>query len=664
MSHLSVAIRNYPAVAATLVVALFGLVSLAMPAPLTHAAPFVIGAYALIVAAWQAISMVRKLLKGNAGLDILAVMAITAAVLVGEPWAALVVVLMLTGGEALEDYAQNRSRRELDALLNRAPRQATRVLTPAGASSEELETISIDEVKLGDTLLVRPGELVPVDAELLSTDAEFDESSLTGESLPVHHAQGDSIASGVVNGTTAVHLRATALAADSQYQQIVALVEVAQQSKAKAVRLADRYAVPFTLVSVAIAAIAWVASGDPVRFAEVLVVATPCPLLIAAPVAFLGGMSRAARAGLIVKGGSTLEQLARVRSVAFDKTGTLTTGHPELERVEPASGHSAEEVLQLAATAEVYSSHVLAAAVITTAEKANLTPLPVETAAESATNGVEATLSPSSSELATAPTSKEAEHLNRGLIRVGKPSWVGQFAPDLRQVELNPGELAIYVARDGHYVGALIMRDGLRPDALATITELRELGLERMLVVTGDVAKTARPIAAALGIAEVHAECRPQDKVRIVAEVQPRPLLMAGDGLNDAPVLAAADVGFAMGARGATAASESAAVVNRFDSLASLSTAVRIGQDTVRIALQSIWLGIAISVGLMLVAAFGFLPALLGAWMQEAVDLVAILWALRTIAPKSKRQRSAPPQTPTREAPTRQSSPAPHAEAT
>ncbi|QIM17144.1 heavy metal translocating P-type ATPase [Leucobacter insecticola] len=649
MAPIQKMIRSYPAVAVTLVIAATGLLLLALPDPLPAAARFFIGGYALLIAAWQAIGMIRELLAGNPGLDILAVVAITAAVLVGEPWAALVVVLMLTGGEALEDYAQNRSRRALDELLSRAPRQATRILggtSDAGVGgvnwedpepeNTAMETVDVDEIRVGDTLLVRPGEVVPVDAELITTRAEFDESSLTGESLPVTRSAGDALASGIVNGTAAILVRTTAIAAESQYQQIVALVEVAQQSKSKTVRLADRYAVPFTAIAIAIGAIAWAVSGDPVRFAEVLVVATPCPLLIAAPVAFLGGMSRAAKSGLIVKGGGTLEQLAKVRSVAFDKTGTLTTGHPELEYVIPAPGFTEEQVLQWAATAEVYSSHVLAEAVIQAADERGLGRLPVHSATESATNGVEAVFSP-------VPVTSAATTLvvnAPGTIRVGKPSWVSEVAADLQRAEVRPGELAIYVASDERYVGALVMRDRLRDDTAATIAELRSLGLERMLVVTGDVAATAEPIAASLDISEVHAECRPQDKVQIVSEVQPRPLLMAGDGLNDAPVLAAADVGFAMGARGATAASESADVVNRFDSFSGLATAVRIGKDTVRIALQSIWLGIAISLGLMIVAAFGFLPALLGAWTQEIVDLVAILWALRAISPDTSAPRA------------------------
>lgn len=631
MSVLKRAIRAYPLVAATLLVAVIGLVLLATP--VHGAAPWIVGGYALCIALWEAVQMVRSIIRGNFGLDILAVTAITAAVLVGEPWAALVVVLMLTGGEALEHYAENRSKRELVALLDRAPRTATRVLgagsaepsgdgLTGGAATERLEEVPVDEIRIGDTLLVRAGEVVPVDAVLLAATASFDESSLTGESLPVERSEGELVASGVVNGASAIYLRASALAAESQYQQIVTLVQRAQESKAPTVRLADRYAVPFTALALIIAAVAWMVSGDATRFAEVLVVATPCPLLIAAPVAFLGGMSRAAKRGLIVKGGGTLEQLARVRSAAFDKTGTLTAGHPLLTEVRVAPGFDEDRLLQLAASAEVYSSHVLAASIVQTASERGVQILAMEDAQELATNGVETRL-----------------EQGAGTVRVGKPAWVSRYATDLERVDLDAGELAIYVALDDRFVGALVMRDELRPEAGATVQRLRELGIERMLIVTGDVEATAQSVAGELGIAEVHAECTPASKVEIVAGVTPRPLIMAGDGLNDAPVLAAANVGFAMGARGATAASESADVVNRFDTIAGIADAVRIGRDTVRIALQSIWLGILLSVALMLVAAFGFLPALLGAWMQELVDLVAILGALRAIGTRADRKR-------------------------
>lgn len=618
-------VKSYPLVFASLLVGAVGLALLATPA--AGAAVWLVGGYALAVAAWEAVGMIRQLLRGHAGLDILAVTAITAAVLVGEPWAALIVVLMLTGGAALEDYAERRSKRELTALLRKAPQRATRLL-PAGVpphsgltAESAAEDVPVEAVEVGDLLLVRPGALVPVDAVLVSEHGIFDESSLTGESLPVERAAGERVSSGAVNGTTAVVMRAIALARDSEYQLIVRLVEQAAASRAMTVRLADRYAVPFTALALAIAGIAWAASGEAVRFAEVLVVATPCPLLIAAPVAFLGGMSRAARFGLIVKGGETLEQLSRVRAAAFDKTGTLTTGRPRLDRVVPAPGFDEERVLQLAASAEVYSSHVLAGSVIAAAKQRGGELLAASSAEELATNGVAVKL-----RISGVPAT----------VRVGKPAWIAGYAPVLDPVRPQPGELAIYVSVDDRFAGAIVMRDHVRPEAAEVLDELRGLGVERMLMVTGDVAATAEPIASGLGITEVHAECRPADKVRIVGETRPRPLVMVGDGLNDAPVLAAADVGFAMGARGATAASESADVVNRYDSLSSLARAVRIGKDTVRIALQSIWLGIIISVGLMLVAAFGFLPAIAGAWLQELVDLAAILGALRALGPRSE----------------------------
>ncbi len=636
MSRFSSLVRAYPLVTATLLVAMIGLVLLATPA--IESASWIVGAYALVIAGWEAVGMIRQLIRGHAGLDILAVTAITAAVLVGEPWAALVVVLMLTGGAALEDYAENRSKRELTALLRKAPQQATRILAPSAPGADmhghtaevTTEDIPVEEVEVGDLLLVRPGALVPVDSILVSEHAVFDESSLTGESLPVERDAGEKVSSGAVNGQAAVTMRAAAPAAESEYQQIVRLVEQAAGSKAKVVRLADRYAVPFTVLALVIAGIAWAVSGEAVRFAEVLVVATPCPLLIAAPVAFLGGMSRAARFGLIVKGGGTLEQLSRARSAAFDKTGTITTGKPVLERLLPADRASEDELLRFAASAEVYSSHVLADSVVQAAKQHGLSLVEAEHAEEIATNGVAAVF--------RTPDAPEAV-----TVRVGKPSWVRHSAPDLVLADLAPGELAIYVSVDGRFAGAIVMRDQVREEAAQALRQLSALGIERTLMVTGDVAATAEPIARRLGISEVHAECRPGDKVRIVSGVQPRPLIMVGDGLNDAPVLAAADIGFAMGARGATAASESADIVNRYDTLSALPRAVSIGKDTVRIALQSIWLGIIISVGLMLIAAFGFLPALLGAWLQEVVDLVAILGALRAVGPRSERiTRSSP----------------------
>lgn len=606
--------RRYWAVTLTVVVGLAGALLWATGAG--AAVPWLFSGYALAIAAWQAVGMVRDLLRGSWGLDVLAVTAIVATVLVGEYLAALLVVLMLTGGEALEDYANRRAKRELDALLTRAPQRAH------VKRGDAIVDVPAGEVAVGDVLLIRPSELVPVDAVLRSAETTMDESQITGESVPVDKRAGDRVLSGSVNGSSAVEVRAAATAADSQYQQIVALVAEASESKAPVVRLADRYAVPFTVFSLALAAIAWWVSGDPVRFAEVLVLATPCPLLIAAPVAFLGGMSRAARNGLIVKSGGVLELLARVRTAVFDKTGTLTSGEPELAEVRPEAGFAADELLALVASAEQYSSHVLAAAMLRAARVRGLALVEADRAEETATNGVVAVIG------------------GREVV-VGKFAFVRAHAPEARRTEIAAGRLAVYVAVDGRYAGAVLAADRLRPDAKATLAELGRLGVSRTMMLTGDAEATARHIADELGIDRVRAECLPADKVRDVRAISERPVMMVGDGVNDAPVLAAADVGVAMGAKGTTAASESANVVVLVDEIARVATAVRIGRDTVRIALQSIWLGILVSVGLMIVAAFGLIPATIGALLQEVVDLVAILAALRAIGGRLDRARRA-----------------------
>lgn len=570
------------------------------------AVPWVFSIYALAIAAWQAVGMVRDILRGQWGLDILAVTAIVATVLVGEYIAALLVVLMLTGGEALEDYASRRAMRELDALLTRAPQVAHRM------QDDRIVDIRADEVRPGDVLLVRPSEIVPVDATLSSIEASLDESSITGESVPVEKQTGDQVLSGSVNGQLAVEVIASATAAESQYQQIVALVAEAADSKAPVVRLADRYAVPFTLFSLALAGVAWWLSGDPVRFAEVLVLATPCPLLIAAPVAFIGGMSRAARNGVIVKGGGVLEQLARAKTAVFDKTGTLTYGSPTLVAIRPENGFGADELLGVVASAEQYSSHVLATSMIEAARNRGIRLTEAARAREQATNGVQATIE------------------GREVV-VGKFAFVAEHSPDATRTTIAPGELAVYVGIDGTFAGALLASDRVRDNAKVTLDRLSELGVRETMMLTGDAQATADHIAAEIGISSVRAECLPADKVHEVAAVAERPVIMVGDGVNDAPVLAAADVGIAMGAKGATAASESADAVILVDDISRTAKAVEIGRDTVRIALQSIWLGIIVSVALMIVAAFGLIPATVGALLQEVVDLATILAALRAI---------------------------------
>ncbi|MGN6441318.1 MAG: heavy metal translocating P-type ATPase [Arthrobacter sp.] len=602
-------LRRYPVVALTLLVLVASLVLVQFGLELQ--VRILASAYAAVIVVARAAGMVRSLREGRWGIDLLALMAIASTVAVGEYLAALVVILMLTGGEALENFAQGRAARELRSLLDRAPRFAHRE-----ESGAVLVDTPIGEVAPGDILVVRPSELVPVDGELLSDSATLDESSLTGESLPVERSRGQQLLSGAVNGVAAIRMRAAATAADSQYSRIIALVEEASNSRAPVVRMADRYAVPFTLLALAMAGTAWLLSGEPLRFAQVLVVATPCPLLIAAPVAFLAGTSQAAHKGIIIKNTRTLEQLAKAQSAVFDKTGTLTSGRPVLDEVRMAPGHGetlgSRKILQLAASAEKYSSHVLAASVIEAAQAAGLTLLPVQQATENATHGVEAIC-------------------DGQQVVVGKAGLVRSSSTGFREAAVHSGQLAVHVAVNGGYAGALIMKDPLRGNAVDTLERLRGLGVQNTMLLTGDAHATAAHIAEEAGIGRVQAECLPEDKVNTVAALAERPVLMVGDGVNDAPVLAAADVGIAMGAKGATAASESADVVIMLDDLSKVAQAVAIGKRTVAVALVSIWTGIGLSLVLMAIAMTGYIPAVAGALLQELVDLATILNGLRAL---------------------------------
>ncbi|MCE0485249.1 heavy metal translocating P-type ATPase [Ornithinimicrobium sediminis] len=611
--------RAYPLVPLTLAVG--AAAGLLVALGLGDAARWGVSAYALVTAAVKTREIVRDLRRGRYGIDVLAVTALAATVAVGEHWAALVVCLMLATGEALDDYAVGRAERELAALLARSPQTAHRV-----AADGTLQQVPVEEVEVGDELLVRPGEVVPTDGDLVSAEGSFDESSLTGEPLPVERVRGQSVLSGSVAGPEVVHLRATATAADSQYQRIVDLVRSAGESRAPFVRLADRVALPFTLLSLAVAALAWGLSGDPTRFAEVLVVATPCPLIIAAPVAFMAGMSRAARHGVIVKDGGTLEQLARARTAAFDKTGTLTHGRPQVAAVHATGGLTDEQLLTYAAAVEQSSVHPLAAAVVAAARERGLPLLPATDARESTAHGVVATVQ------------------GRG-VAVGKHRFVAGLCSTTPGVTppLEPGQSAVHVAVDSEYAGLVALADQVREETAATLTALRRAGVRTTMMLTGDAEPTAWAIARQVGIDDVRAGLLPEDKVAAVASAPERPVLMVGDGVNDAPVLAVADVGVAMGARGSTAAGESADVVVMLDDLQRVALAVQIGRRTLTVAWQAIGLGVGLSLALMVVAALGHLPAVAGAWMQEVVDLACIGWALLATQPGAiERQEPAP----------------------
>lgn len=545
--------------------------------------------------------MIETLKSGKYGVDILAITAIIATLAVGEYWASLMVLVMLTGGDSLEDYAGKQAGKELRALLDNSPQTAHRI------SSEKNEDIPVNDVQINDLLLVRPGELVPVDGIIIDGESLVDESSLTGESTPVEKKRSDELMSGSINGDTALRFKVTKRAADSQYQTLVKLVKESEAKPAHFVRLADRYAVPFTIIAYIIGGLAWFFSKDPVRFAEVLVVASPCPLILAAPIALVAGMSRSSRNGIVVKSGTTIEKLARARTIAFDKTGTLTEGKLLIDSIEPDSPKiTSEELLRLAASAEQESSHILARSLVAYAKDTTLLLYPVNNLEEITGQGIQA--------------------LVKGhLIKVGKAAFA-----DCDE-EAFADQTSVWVSIDQVYSGKISFKDSIRPESKETISNLRHLGVNRLLMLTGDQSAVAEQIAGQVGITEVHAQCLPKEKIAVLnqAAESDRPVVMVGDGVNDAPALAVADIGIAMGARGSTAASESADAVILKDDLTRVAEAVKISQDTMTIARQSVLIGIFICVFLMLVASTGIIPALLGAALQEVVDTVSILSALR-----------------------------------
>lgn len=565
------------------------------------AAQIIITLMGSIMALSMFVEMVKTLRSGKYGVDLLAITAIVATLAVSEYWAGLVVLIMLTGGDSLEDYAAKRANTELKALLDNSPQTAHRLV------DGQLKDIAVEDAAVSDQLVVKPGELVPVDGHLIDGTALFDESSLTGESKPVEKVVGDDLMSGAVNGDSAVTMVVDKVAADSQYQQLVKLVKESEARPAKFVRLADRYAVPFTLVAYVIAGVAWALSGDPHRFAEVLVVASPCPLILAAPVALVSGMSRTSRNGIVVKTGDMLEKLSTAKSAAFDKTGTITSGQLTVNQILPQTGFTAEQVLHLAASAEQNSSHILARSIV---KYANHTPLsPANDLAEVTGNGV---------------TAQVDDHN----VKVGKLSFV-----DPQTSEKPLAQTAIYVAIDDQYAGVITFIDNVRPEAAATLQALHAEGVRNVMMLTGDQRAIADKIAAEVGIDTVQADLLPADKIKNLKAIPEagRPVIMVGDGVNDAPSLAVADVGIAMGAHGSTAASESADVVILKDDLSRVVTAIQIAKDTMAVAKQSVWIGIAICTILMLIASSGIIPALFGAMLQEVVDTVSILWALRAL---------------------------------
>lgn len=556
--------------------------------------------------------VLAALRRGRLGVDLIAVLSLLGSVLVGEYLAGALIAVMLAGGRALEAAATRRAARDLRALLERAPRFARRRV------GTQVTVVAVAEIVVGDVIVVASGDVVPVDGRVLDATAELDESALTGESLTVERTRGDTVRSGVVNAGDPFELRATATAEESTYAGIVRLAEQTGAENAPVVRLADRYAAWFLPLSLALAGAAWLASGSAVRAVAVLVVATPCPLLLAAPVAIVSGLSRASRAGVVIRSGGALENLGQATTLVMDKTGTLTMGRPSVIDVLTAPGLDTRHVLGVAASVDQMSPHVLAEAIVT------------EAIARGIALGVP-------TEVVEEPGRGASALLDGHRVAVGKladsdfelcSAWAQAVVGRARL----DGAAVAWVSIDGKPVGAILLRDPMRRQAPRTMRRMRQAGFNRLVMLTGDRVEPAREVAAVLGLDEVYAQQSPADKVAAVRVERDRAVtVMIGDGINDAPALAAATVGVAMGARGSTASSEAADIVLTTDRLDRLADAMDIARWSRRIAVQSAVIGMSLSLVAMAVAAFGYLPPAVGALLQEGIDLAVILNATRAL---------------------------------
>ncbi len=571
----------------------------------------------LPVLAALVVEIVRSLFEGELGLDIVAALSMSAALLFDETLAAAVVAVMYSGGNFLEVFAEGRARREMHDLLARVPRSATRHRNGA------LEEVALDDIVPGDRLLIRQGDVVPVDGTIDSETAYLDTSALTGESLPVRLAQGAEAMSGSTNAGEAFDLTATHPAAASTYAGIIRLVSEAQKSKAPMARMADRWSLGFLAITVALATAAWWFTGDPIRAVAVLVVATPCPLILAVPVALVAGLSRAAHFGVLIKGARPLEAMARIRTLILDKTGTLTDGRPQIIAIDTRNGWSGSDVLRFAAALDQASKHPVAQAVVAAAQQQGL-PLPVPSeVAEQAGEGV-------------------SGYVEGKRVVVGGQIFVAGHhdEADVDHPSLLSGSALVAVAIDGKLAGHIVMADPLREGVAPLLDRLRRGGVGRLLLATGDRSEVAQRVTEGLGLDGVRSELSPDQKVLLVlTERKNGPVMMVGDGVNDAPALAAADVGVAMGARGAAASAEAADVVLLVDEIDRLATGMEIAKGARRIALESVVAGIGLSILGMIAAAFGFLTPVEGAILQEVIDVAVILNALRAlrIAPQTGR---------------------------
>lgn len=566
-----------------------------------------------ILGIWISVLLLMEIFEdwksGRYGVDILAVIAIVSTILINNYWAEWMILVMSTGGETLEDYATGQASKELRSLLNNTPRIANKLV------NGQITEVKVNELHIGDIVLIKPGQQVPVDGEIIKGTSSFDQSSLTGESVPVTKKPGDNLMSGSVNGDVAVQMKVTKEAKDSEYQSIVALVKSSQAQPAKFVKMADRYAVPFTIISLIIGGVAWAVSGDATRFAEVMVVASPCPLLIAAPVALVSGMSSMSAHHIIVKSGPTLEKLARAKTFAFDKTGTLTENQLVVDQVVPAEESVSKDELQgLAASVEQQSSHVIAGSLVKATNKDLIKP--VTDLKETTAQGVEGNV--------------DGKH-----VKVGKLKFV---APDHEKIDVN--STAVFVSIDNQFAGYITLMDEMRPETPDTIAKLKRQGAQDIMMLTGDHKAVAERVGNKAGITDIRADLLPSEKIKAIKGVPKnlRPVVMTGDGVNDAPSLTAADVGIAMGAKGATAASESADAVIMVNDLSKINDAVAISKHTMKVAIVDVLTAIGVVIIIELIAFTGVIPAFWGAILQEVVDMITISLGLLAKTTPSKKQ--------------------------
>jgi heavy metal translocating P-type ATPase len=575
------------------------------------------GAVALL-AAELAFEVGRSILvEHSLGVDTIALVAMVGALALGEELAGVVIGLMFSGGAALESVASRRARRELTALIQRAPKVAQLRV------GDRLEEVPVDRVQVGDVVVVRTGEVVPVDGTIVSPEAVIDTSTLSGEPLPQTASRGMPVLSGSANAGAPFDVRADRPAGESAYAALVRLVQQAQTQRAPFVRMADRYAGFFLPATILVAGLAWAVSGDPVRALAVVVVATPCPLILAAPIALVSGLSRAARAGVIVKGAGAIETLGEARTVLFDKTGTLTVGTPEVREIIAQGEFGSGELLRLAASLDRLSAHVLGEALVAAAAEAGteLTmPLNVR---EEPGQGIQGTI-------------------DGHRVAVGSRAFMrsvgirdAERASATLTTTRGSGEAHVVVAVDDRVAGVIVMADELRPDAIHIVERLRAEGIRHIAMISGDRRSVAERVGREIGVDRVYAEQSPEDKLGVVRQIGAdpalRPVIMVGDGVNDAPALALADLGIAMGAAGATVSSETADAVITVDRVDRVADAVHAGRRALYIARQSVLTGMGLSLAAMAAAAAGYLQPVAGALFQEVIDLAVILNALRAL---------------------------------